>query len=54
MALKRSITRRGRASVIYSDNPKTFVAASKWIGKINKDEKMHEYLIKEQLEFNLT
>ena len=29
----------------------TFVAVSKWIGKINKDEKMQEYLIKEQVKW---
>ena len=46
MALKRVIARRGRAS---SDNAKTFVAASKWIAKINEDEKIQEYLIKEQI-----
>ena len=49
MALKRLIARRGRASVIYSDNAKTFVTASRWIGKTNKDEKMQEYLIREQI-----
>ena len=49
MALKRLIARRGRTTVIYSDNAKTFFAASKWIGKFNKDEKMKEYLIKEQI-----
>ena len=42
MALKQLIAGRGRASVIYSDNSITFVAASKWIGKINIDEKMQE------------
>ena len=33
-----------------------FVAASNWIGKIKKDEKMQEYLIKEQIKrkFNLS
>ena len=41
-----SIARRGRASVIYSDNTKTFIEASKWISKINKDEKFQEYFIK--------
>ena len=35
MALKRLIARRGRASAIYSDNAKTFAAASKWSGKFN-------------------
>ena len=35
MVLKRSIARRNRKSVTYSDNAETLVAASKWIGKIN-------------------
>ena len=38
MALKRLIARRGTAVVFHSDNAKTFVAASMWVGKINKDE----------------
>ena len=54
-ALKLLIARRGRPKVIYSDNTKTFVAASKWIEKINKDELMQEYSIKEEIQrkFNL-
>ena len=40
MPLKRLITKRIRASITYSDNGKIFVAASKLMGKINKDEKM--------------
>ena len=48
MALKRLIASRGRVSFF---NTETFVAASKWIGKINKDEKMQEYLIKEQIKW---
>ena len=43
MTLKQVIAERGRASVIYSDITKTFVPASKWIGKINQAEKMQEY-----------
>ena len=39
-ALKRLVARRRRPKVIYSDNATTFVAASKWIEKINKDELM--------------
>ena len=48
--------RRGRASVIYSDNAKTFAAASKWIDKINRDENMQGHLIKKQIKwkFNLS
>ena len=54
-ALKRLIARRRRPKVIYSDNAQTFVAASKWIKKINNDELMQEYLIKEEIQwkFNL-
>ena len=33
LALKQFIARRGRASVIYSDNAKTFAEASKWLVK---------------------
>ena len=33
LALKQLIARRDNASVIYSENAKTFVAASKWIVK---------------------
>ena len=61
MALKRLIVairvgRAGRVSVIYPDIAKTFVKASKWNDKINKDDKMQEYLIKDQIKwkFNLS
>ena len=47
IALIRLITRRGRTSVVYSDNANTFVAPSKWIDKINNDETRQEYLVKE-------
>ena len=50
-ALKRLIARRGRPKLIYSNNAKTFVAASNWIEKINKDDLMQEYLIKEEIQF---
>ena len=55
-ALKRLVARRGRPKVIYSDNATTFVAASKLIEKINKDELMQKYLIKEEIPrtFNLS
>ena len=54
-ASKRLIARRERPKVIYSDNTKMFVAASKWIEKINKNKLMQEYLIKEEIQrkFNL-
>ena len=54
-ALKQLIARRGTPKVIYSDNTKSFVAASNWIEKINKDELM-QYLIREEIQwkFNLS
>lgn len=56
MALKQLIANRGRASVIYSDNVKTFIAVSTWIVETNKDKKRQEYLISEQIKcrFSLT
>ena len=50
-ALKRSIARRGKPKFNYSDKVNTFVAASKWIEKIIKDELMQEYLIKEKIQW---
>ena len=49
--LKQLIARRESLKVTYSNNAKTFVAASKWIEKINKDEIMREYLIKEEIQW---
>ena len=43
-ALKRLISRRGCPETIYSDNAKTFVAASKWIKRNNKTEILHHFL----------
>ena len=50
-ALKRSIARIGKPKFNYSDKVNTFVAASKWIEKIIKDELMQEYLIKEKIQW---
>ena len=47
IALKRLIANAGRAFIFYSDNAKTFVVASKWSGKVNKDKEMQEHVIKE-------
>ncbi|XP_028394878.1 uncharacterized protein LOC114519022 [Dendronephthya gigantea] len=44
MSLKRFIAARGRPKKIISDNGKTFVAASRWIKKIERNEKLHGYL----------
>lgn len=43
-SLKRFIARRGRPSLVYSDNGSTFVAASKWLKTVRKDERFHEFL----------
>ena len=55
-ATKRVVAKKGREKVLYPDNAKTFVVASKWIEKINKDELMPEGLIKEEMQwkFNLS
>jgi len=39
-AFKRFIARRGRPQKVYSDNRSSFIAASKWLGRIMRDEKM--------------
>ena len=41
-AFKRFIARRGRPQKVYSDNGRSFVAASKWLARIMQDEKMQE------------
>ena len=55
-AFKRLIARRGRVQVIYSDNAKTFVSASKWVQKINKDVEFRDFLASEKIrwKFNLS
>jgi len=54
--LKALIARRGRPSKIYSDNAKTFIAASKAIEKIMRSEELHNYLAKNKIrwQFNLS
>ena len=54
--LKRFIARRGRPKKIYSDNFSTFVKASKWIKKVLKDERLHDYLASTSIkwQFNLS
>ena len=56
VCLKEFIARRGRPNNIYSDNAKTFVAASKKIQKIMKSEKVHNYLARNNIkwQFNLS
>ena len=55
-SLKRLIARRGRPSLIYSDNAKTFQAAASWLNKVMKDEKFHSELSKYEIKwrFNLS
>lgn len=54
--LKRLIARKGRPEKIYSDNGKTFVGAAKWLNKVMKDERLHDFLAKINVkwQFNLS
>ena len=54
--LKKFVARRGRPKTIYSDNGSTFKGAASWIKKVMKDEKLHDYLSKNTIEwkFNLS
>ena len=55
-SLPRFITCRGRPEKIYSDNFSTFVAASKWLKRILRKEKIHYLLAKTYTDcrFNLS
>ena len=55
-SFKRFIAARGRPSKIISDNGSTFIAASKWIKKVGKSEKVQEYLAQQGIiwQFNLS
>ena len=52
---KRLIARRGRPKTAYSDNAKTFQAATKWLKQVIKTEEFNEFLTKENIKwkFNL-
>ena len=52
-ALKQLIARRGRPQVIYSDNARTFVLASKWVQKINKNVEFRDFLVSEKIKCKL-
>eukprot|EP00112_Aurelia_sp_Birch-Aquarium-sp1_P024216 Seg7543.1 transcript_id=Seg7543.1/GoldUCD/mRNA.D3Y31 product="hypothetical protein" protein_id=Seg7543.1/GoldUCD/D3Y31 len=56
VCLKEFIARRVRPNKIYSDNAKTFIAASKKIRKIMESEKIHNYLARNNIkwQFNLS
>ena len=53
---KRFVARRGRPQKIYSDNAKTFQAASNWLKSIMKSEKFQDYLAENNItwQFNLS
>ena len=54
--LKRFIARRGKPTKVYSDNGKSFVAASKRLKRVMKDEKTQDYLAHHNIlwQFNLS
>ena len=52
-SLQRFITCRGRPEKVYSDNFSTFAAASKWLKVILKEEKVHEFLAKHHIKWQL-
>lgn len=54
--LKRFIARRGRPEKIYSDNGSTFVAAAKWLKQVMTDERLNEFLSRQEIkwQFNLS
>ena len=55
-SFKRLVARRGRPSLVYSDNGSTFVAAAKWLKKVRKDEELNEFLSNQSISwrFNLS
>ena len=55
-SLKRLVARRGRPGKIYSDNGKTFVAASKWLKQVEREERVHNWLATHGIkwQFNLS
>ena len=55
-SLKCFIARRGRSSKVYSDNGKTFVAAAKWLAKVQRDESFNDFLSEHSItwQFNLS
>ena len=55
-SLKRFVARRGRPKRIYSDNGKTFVAAARWLKRVQRDEKLNSFLSEHSIawSFNLS
>ena len=56
LCLKRLIARRGRPTVIYSDNGSTFVKAAKWLRQVRSDEQFQGFLESHDIQwkFNLS
>ena len=56
LSFKRYIVARGRPPKIISDNGKTLVAASKWIKRMRRSEKMQDYFAQHSIkwQFNLS
>ncbi len=56
LSLKRFIARKGRPEKIFSDNGKTFVATEKWLKRVRNDEKLNDWLAKQDIKwkFNLS
>jgi transposase InsO family protein len=55
-SLRELIARRGRPEIIYSDNGSTFKAAERWLKRVQRDERFHEFLSDRRIEwrFNLS
>ena len=55
LSLKGLIARRGRPTAIYSDNGSTFIGAAAWIKQVQNDEKLNDFLARQQItrKFNL-
>ncbi|XP_028415013.1 uncharacterized protein LOC114538092 [Dendronephthya gigantea] len=51
LSLKRFIERKGRPEKVFSDNGKTFLAAAKWLRRVQKDEKFNSWLAKQDIKW---
>jgi hypothetical protein len=54
-SFKRFVARRGRPTLVYSDNGTTFKAAATWLKRVREDEKFHTALCNQEIcgHFNL-
>ena len=50
-SLKRFVARRARPEKIFSGNGKTFVSASKWLKRVQRDEKVNDWLAKQDIQW---